>query len=267
MAWMGRNADIKDGDSVNLSLQMLYSAAYRMLGVLHCVSTQGEPEIGKTENKMGIGPKQKRMHWGNIPDSDIKCYWECTNDNERINLTWDNLSVNNWIKIRYGKVCKITRDRILMAHWKERFGKEDDDTDEGWEDTEKYGEEIIDAILDTVLDKLDDSSFSGTTEYEDDLDGITDYLEPTSYDGFINSKDEAYKERLCNFPGMPYRRPPLILIEKVEVTRYNIGPGKTYTKTKILGINKIPRTSTNVATVRAVLMDEMGARDSAQGAT
>ncbi|GKA06652.1 hypothetical protein Tco_0685876 [Tanacetum coccineum] len=34
MAWMGRNADIKDGDSVNLSSQMLYSVAYRILEVL-----------------------------------------------------------------------------------------------------------------------------------------------------------------------------------------------------------------------------------------
>ncbi|GKB47713.1 hypothetical protein Tco_0898466, partial [Tanacetum coccineum] len=101
----------------------------------------------------------------------------------------------------YGKVCKITRDRILKAHWKKRFGEEDDDTDEGWEDPEKCGEEKIDAILDTVLDKLDDSWFSGTTEDEDDLDGITDYLEPTSYDGFIDNEDEAYKKRCCNLLG------------------------------------------------------------------
>ncbi|GKC45863.1 putative ribonuclease H-like domain-containing protein [Tanacetum coccineum] len=113
---------------------------------------------------------------GNMPDSDIKHYWESTNDNERINLTWDNLSVNDWINIRYGKVCKITRDRILKAHWKERFGEEDDDTDEGWQDLEKCGEEKINAILDTVLYKLDDGLFNGTTEDEDDLDGIPDYL-------------------------------------------------------------------------------------------
>ncbi|GKA20805.1 hypothetical protein Tco_0700794 [Tanacetum coccineum] len=81
----------------------------------------------------------------------------------------------------------------------ERFGEEDDDTDEGWEDPEKCREEKIDAILDTVLDKLDDSCFSGTIEDEDNLDGITDYVEPTSYDGFIDSEDEAYKERCCNF--------------------------------------------------------------------
>ncbi|GKE45067.1 hypothetical protein Tco_1472351 [Tanacetum coccineum] len=101
---------------------------------------------------------------GDFPDSNVKRYWESTND----------------------------------------------DTDEGWEDPEKCGEEKIDAILDTVFDKLDDSWFSGETQDEDDLDRITDYLEPTSYDGFINSEDEAYKERLCNFLGMPYRKPPPI---------------------------------------------------------
>ncbi|GJU33825.1 hypothetical protein Tco_1182179 [Tanacetum coccineum] len=52
------------------------------------------------------------------------------------------------------------------------FGEEYDDTDEGWEDSEKCGEEKIDAILNTVFDKLDDSC-----------------------------DDEAYKERLCNFLG------------------------------------------------------------------
>ncbi|GJR32848.1 hypothetical protein Tco_1109080 [Tanacetum coccineum] len=35
MAWMGRNADIKDGALVNqLAPQSFYSAAYRILGVL-----------------------------------------------------------------------------------------------------------------------------------------------------------------------------------------------------------------------------------------
>ncbi|GKE35549.1 hypothetical protein Tco_1454871, partial [Tanacetum coccineum] len=122
-----------------------------------CVIAQGEPRIEKTKNETGMGPTQKRMHWceaisrvnegvreywascdpcenkcngGDLPGIDIKRYWESTNDNEGINLTWDNLSVNDWIKIRHGKVCKITRDRILKAYWKEIFGEEDDDTDE-----------------------------------------------------------------------------------------------------------------------------------------
>ncbi|GKF67187.1 hypothetical protein Tco_0196866, partial [Tanacetum coccineum] len=79
-------------------------------------------------------------------------------------------------------------------HWKEKFGEEVDDIIKGWEDPEKCGEEKIDAILNTVFDKLDDSWFSGETQDEDDLDGITNYLEPTSYDGPIDSEDEA-----CSF--------------------------------------------------------------------
>nr|GEV30407.1 hypothetical protein [Tanacetum cinerariifolium] len=212
-------------------------------------------------------PIEKSLYGGDLADSDIKHYWESTNGNERINLMWDNLSLNGWIKIRYVKVCKITRDKILKDHWKERFSEEDDDIDKGWEDPKKCGEEKIDTILDTVLNKIDDSWFSGTTQDKDDLDGITDYLKPTLYYGFINSEDEAYKERLCNFLCMPYRRPPPILIERVEVTRYNIGPGEIYTKTKNLRIDEIPQINTNVATVCAVIMDEVNAKGSAKGAT
>nr|GEU44105.1 hypothetical protein [Tanacetum cinerariifolium] len=61
--------------------------------------------------------------------------------------------------------------------------------------------------------------FTGTSEDEDDLEGIIDYLEPTSYDGFTNLDDKSYKERRCKLLGMTYRKPPPILIEKVEVTR------------------------------------------------
>ncbi|GJW03317.1 hypothetical protein Tco_1562173 [Tanacetum coccineum] len=75
------------------------------------------------------------------------------------------------------------------------------------------------------------------------------------------------KGRKFKFLGIIYKEPSPILIEKIEVTRYNIGPGETYTKTKILGIDEIPRISTNVATVRAILMDEFGADGSTQGAT
>nr|GEY77255.1 hypothetical protein [Tanacetum cinerariifolium] len=76
-------------------------------------------------------------------------------------------------------------------HWKEKFGEEDDDTNDGWEDPKKCGQEKIDIILDTVFDKLDDSWFCDETQDDDVLDGITDYLEPTSYDGFIDSEDEC----------------------------------------------------------------------------
>ncbi|GKE19676.1 hypothetical protein Tco_1427253, partial [Tanacetum coccineum] len=140
--------DVKEDD--DLSFEDIQES-YEEIVYRCCVIAQGEPRIEKTKNETG-----------DLPDSDIKRYWESTNDNEGINLTWDNLSVNDWIKIR---------------------------------------EEKIDAILDTVLDKLDDSWFSETNEDEDYLDGITDYLEPTSYDGCNNNEDEAYKERCCNWLG------------------------------------------------------------------
>nr|GEV39181.1 hypothetical protein [Tanacetum cinerariifolium] len=35
---------------------------------------------------------------------------------ERENLEWEELSLNDWIKIRYEKVCKMTKERILKDH-------------------------------------------------------------------------------------------------------------------------------------------------------
>nr|GEW57638.1 hypothetical protein [Tanacetum cinerariifolium] len=97
----------------------------------------------------------------------------------------------------------FTYDIDIQESYKEIiYSEEDDDTNDGWEDLKKCREEKIDVILDIVFDKPDDSWFSGETQDEDDLDGITDYLELTSYDGFIDSEDEAYKERLCKFLGI-----------------------------------------------------------------
>ncbi|GJX55653.1 protein kinase-like domain, concanavalin A-like lectin/glucanase domain protein [Tanacetum coccineum] len=90
--------------------------------------------------------------------------------------------------------------------------------------------------------------------YEDDLEGILDYLKPRSYDGFIDLDDEAYNKRRCKLLGMTYEEPNPILIEKAKVTRYIIGPGETYTKVMVLGVEKIPRTRDNVAAMRAKLM-------------
>ncbi|GJU53491.1 hypothetical protein Tco_1227205 [Tanacetum coccineum] len=53
------------------------------------------------------------------------------------------------------------------------------------------------------------------------------------------------------------KKPSLILIEKVKVTRYTIVPGESVTKAKILEIEEMPRTSANIAAVRAKLMEEM----------
>ncbi|GKA53423.1 hypothetical protein Tco_0746738, partial [Tanacetum coccineum] len=92
---------------------------------------------------------------------------------------------------------------------------------------------------------------------EDDLEGILDYLEPRTYDGFIDFDDEAYNKRRCRLLGMTYEEPTLILIEKVKVTRYTVGPGEIYIKLKVLAVDKILRTKDNVAEMRARLMEKM----------
>ncbi|GKE08153.1 hypothetical protein Tco_1411704 [Tanacetum coccineum] len=145
----------------------------------------------------------------------------------------------------------MTKERILKDYWRQEFDENQDDmidmnvdlvqeissnTDEDCEELENFGEEMMELILDTVLNKLND-----------------------------DIHDESYKERMCEWLGMTYKTPPPILIEKVEVTRYTIGPGESYTKGRILKIDELPRTSANVATIRAELMKEMDTVESFQG--
>nr|GEU74945.1 hypothetical protein [Tanacetum cinerariifolium] len=80
------------------------------------------------------------------------------------------------------------------------------------------GFELAELTLDDVLDKLDDDRFTETINDEEDLGGIVNFLE-LKHDDFIDINDEAYKERMCKLLGMAYKKPSLILIEKVEVTR------------------------------------------------
>ncbi|GJZ49832.1 hypothetical protein Tco_0604022 [Tanacetum coccineum] len=105
--------------------------------------------------------------------------------------------------------------------------------------------------------ELHDQLFKGTNEDDEDLEGIIDYLEPTLYNGFIDSDDEEYKERKCRLLGMPYIKPPLILIEKVNVTRYSIGPREVYRKIKNSGVEKLSKTRGNIATIRAEIINEI----------
>ncbi|GJZ33238.1 hypothetical protein Tco_0578674 [Tanacetum coccineum] len=146
-----------------------------------------------------------------------------TNDCKRKDVEWEDLSLNDWLRIRFRDVSEITKDKILKDHWR----------------------------------KINKEWFKGTNEDQDDLEGIIDYLEPTAYDEFINLDDKAYKEQKCKLLGIPYIKPPPIVIEKVKVTRYSIGPREVYTKVKVLGIDELLRTRKNVATIRAEILEPM----------
>nr|GEX39886.1 retrotransposon protein, putative, Ty3-gypsy subclass [Tanacetum cinerariifolium] len=99
---------------------------------------------------------------------------------------------------------------------------------------------------------------------EEDLDRVVDYLKLKSHDGFIDIDDESYKERMNQLLGMAYKTSPPIVIKKVEVTRYTIVLGESYTKGRVLQIDELPRTSANVAVIRAGLIKEMDTIGSVQ---
>ncbi|GJY25719.1 hypothetical protein Tco_0400445, partial [Tanacetum coccineum] len=119
---------------------------------------------------------------------------------------------------------------VLKDHWRERFGDEEDDLEENLEDLEECEEDKANAIMGAIHNKLNNDWFNNTSEDEVDLEGMLDYLEPRSYDGFIDLDNEAYNKRMRKLLGMTYEEPTLILIEKVKVTRYAVGSGEIYTK-------------------------------------
>nr|GEW67892.1 hypothetical protein [Tanacetum cinerariifolium]GEY00096.1 hypothetical protein [Tanacetum cinerariifolium] len=158
--------------------------------------------------------------------------------------------------LRFGEVSETARDKILKYLWRKRFGNEYDDS-EDFKDPDGCEESKENRILGTIINKLHDEWFKGKHEDNDDLEGIIDYLEQTLYDGFIDSDDEEYKERKCRLLGMLYIKPPLILIEKIKVTRYSVGPGDVYTKIKVSETEKLSRTRGNIANIRAGIMEEI----------
>nr|GEW14942.1 hypothetical protein [Tanacetum cinerariifolium] len=117
---------------------------------------------------------------------------------KRIDIAWEGLSLNDWIRVRYEKVCEMTKERILKNYCRQEFNENQDD--------------MIDMNVDLVQEIR-------TVADEEDFDGIVDYLELKTHDGFIDIHDESYKERMCKWLGMTYKMPPLIMIKKVEVTR------------------------------------------------
>ncbi|GKF09012.1 zinc knuckle CX2CX4HX4C containing protein [Tanacetum coccineum] len=61
-------------------------------------------------------PNSNICDGGYLPINVEKHYWKSNNDNKREALEWENLSLNDWMRIRYGKVCKMTGERILKDY-------------------------------------------------------------------------------------------------------------------------------------------------------
>ncbi|GKA53304.1 hypothetical protein Tco_0746619 [Tanacetum coccineum] len=64
-----------------------------------------------------------------------------------------------------------------------------------------------------------------TDEDDDDLEGIIDYLEPTLYDGFIDSDDEEYKEKKISYMGDDVDISTLTIEQYLVLIQDNNRPG------------------------------------------
>ncbi|GJT57993.1 hypothetical protein Tco_0993047 [Tanacetum coccineum] len=202
-------------------------------------------KLTEVEKEKYSAPQEKKVHWckailqenenehqywascnpnsnicdgGDLPINVEKHYYKSNNDNKREELEWENLSLNDWMRIRYEKVCKMIGERILKDYWRKRFRDEEYDLEENLEDPKECGEDKANTILGVIHDKLNNDWFNNTSEDEDDLEGILYYLKPRSY-------DEAYNKRRCKLLGMTYEEPTPIIIKKAKVTRYTVGPG------------------------------------------
>nr|GEX38585.1 hypothetical protein [Tanacetum cinerariifolium] len=125
----------------------------------------------------------------------------------------------------------------------------------------------VDIFRKSISLEVGSEKFNNTSEDKDDLVGILDYLEPRSHYRFIDLDDEAYNKKRCKLLRMTYEEPTPILIEKVKVNRYTIGPGEIYTKVKVLGVDEIPKTRDSVAAMRAKLIEKMAHEGNGQAKT
>ncbi|GJX60130.1 hypothetical protein Tco_0291520 [Tanacetum coccineum] len=182
-----------------------------------------------------------------IPEEDLKqtspkqitTHYESENDNDRVSIKWNDLCLNDWLKIKYGEIDETMKNKILTKHWRKRFGVDYDDSNDFY-DPDQCGEGRNNEIQERVINNLHDEWFKGTSDDEDDIEGIIDYLKPISYDGFINLDEEKYNKRRCRLLGMPYIAPLPLIIEQVKITRYSLGPGEVYAKVEVLNIEEIP---------------------------
>ncbi|GKA36720.1 hypothetical protein Tco_0723285 [Tanacetum coccineum] len=150
---------------------------------------------GVQEISASCSPFEGKCDGGSLCHNEIKCYWESENDGKRINVEWEDLILNDWLRIRFGEVSETARGKILTNHWIKRFRNDYDDS-EDFEDPDGCREGKENEILGTIINKLHDEWFKGMHEDDDDLEGIIDYLEPTLYDGFIDSDDEGVMKHI-----------------------------------------------------------------------
>ncbi|GJU78982.1 zinc knuckle CX2CX4HX4C containing protein [Tanacetum coccineum] len=90
-------------------------------------------------------------------------------------------------------VDEMMKNKILTEHWRKQFRVDYDDSDDFYV-PDQCGEGRNNEIRERIINNLHKEWFKGMSDDEDDIEGIVDYLEPTSYEGFIDLDDEEYNK-------------------------------------------------------------------------
>ena len=128
--------------------------------------------------------------------------WFSTNDNQRTDLEWvNNLGFDDWIKIKYGKVDDVTKEKI----WIGCMGRSSLCECKAYE--HKYKETTLDIEQNQLRKETskESSCKDGTSSDDDDTDGIMDYLELQGTEGFTDPDDKIYEQRRCKLLGLQYK--------------------------------------------------------------
>ncbi|GJX41299.1 hypothetical protein Tco_0256289 [Tanacetum coccineum] len=107
---------------------------------------------------------------------------------------------------------------LFTYELKKRFGVDSDDSNDFY-DPDQYEDARNNEIRERIIHNLHEEWFKGTSDDEDGIEGIIDYLEPTSYD--------------------------------------SLGPGEVYTKLEVSNMEELPQTRNNVATIRSNIMEDV----------
>ncbi|GJV88972.1 hypothetical protein Tco_1532910 [Tanacetum coccineum] len=113
----------RDDNLMNIDLSLYKSVANRLLGIDPCVFTYDIDEV------YNITDRGKSCEMETKEETSMEPLISMTSTKKK-----EELSLNDWMKIRYGKVCKMARERNLKDHWRERFRDEEDE--ENLEDPE-----------------------------------------------------------------------------------------------------------------------------------
>ncbi|GJZ69343.1 hypothetical protein Tco_0632893 [Tanacetum coccineum] len=92
------------------------------------------------------------------------------------------------------------KKKILTEHWRKRFRADYDDNNDFY-DPDQCGDGRNNEIRERVIPNLHEEWFKGTSDDESEIEGIIDYLKPTSYDGFIDLDEDEYNKRIQKLRG------------------------------------------------------------------